>query len=80
MFVAAARVLSEFSPALQDPDAPLYPPLERVREISRRVAVEVALEASRAGLAQVTHFDDVEGIVRDKMWEPHYVSLKRSAL
>jgi malate dehydrogenase (oxaloacetate-decarboxylating) len=80
MFVAAARVLSESSPALQDPDAPLYPPLERVREISRRVAVEVALEASRAGLAQVTHGDDVEHFVKDKMWEPHYVSLKRVAL
>jgi hypothetical protein len=61
------------------PDASLDPPFERVREISRRVAVEVALEAHRAGLAQVTHLDDFNRTVTEKMWEPPYVSLKRSA-
>ena len=29
MFSAAARVLSEFSPALKNADGPLFPPLER---------------------------------------------------
>jgi malate dehydrogenase (oxaloacetate-decarboxylating) len=39
MFVAAARVLAEFSPALSGaPGAPLYPRLEVVREVSRRAA------------------------------------------
>jgi malate dehydrogenase (oxaloacetate-decarboxylating) len=79
MFVAAARVLSEFSPALHDPHAPLYPSLELVREVSRRVALEVALEAQRSGLAQATPFERLERIVRDKMWMPHYVSFKRVA-
>jgi malic enzyme len=49
MFSVAARVLSEFSPALTDTDAPLYPPLESVREISRKVAVAVGVEAQQAG-------------------------------
>jgi malate dehydrogenase (oxaloacetate-decarboxylating) len=74
MFAAAARVLSEFAPALHNPDAPLYPPLERVREVSFTVAVEVAREAQRAGLAKVD-LNNLEQTVRGKMWKPHYVSL-----
>ena len=80
MFSAAARVLSEFSPALTDPDAPLYPPLESVREISRKVAVAVGIEAQQAGLAEITSRDELEQNVRDKMWRPHYVLLRRTAV
>ncbi len=78
MFSAAARVLSEFSPALNDPDGPLFPPLEAVREISYRVAVEVGTEAVRAGLASIS-LDSLKRAVTNKMWIPHYVPLKRSS-
>ena len=77
MFVAAARVLSEFAPVLHDPEAPLYPPLEQVRDISFKVALEVAREAQRAGLAEVD-LDKLEQTVSGKMWKPHYVPLKRA--
>jgi malate dehydrogenase (oxaloacetate-decarboxylating) len=79
MFVAAARVLSEFSPALNDSDASLYPPLERVREISRKVALAAGLEAQRAGLTQTTSIDELQRCVEDKMWNPHYIPLRRVA-
>jgi len=79
MFVAAARVLSEFSPALHDPQAPLYPSLDMVRRISRSVALEVALEAQRSGLAEATSFERLEQSVKEKMWTPHYVPFKRVA-
>ncbi len=78
MFVAAARVLSEFAPVLRNPQAPLYPPLEQVREISFKVALEVAREAQRSGLAEVD-LDSLEQTVRGKMWKPHYVPLTRGA-
>jgi malate dehydrogenase (oxaloacetate-decarboxylating) len=78
MFVAAARVLSEFAPVLHDPEGPLYPPLERVREISFKVALEVAREAQRAGLAEVD-LDKLEQTVRGKMWKPDYVPFRRAA-
>jgi malate dehydrogenase (oxaloacetate-decarboxylating) len=77
MFVAAARVLSEFAPVLHDPDAPLYPALEQVRDISFRVALEVAREAQRSGLSDVD-LDNLEQTVRAKMWEPHYIPLRRA--
>ncbi len=78
MFVCAALVLSEFSPSLHDPEAPLYPPLERVREISRKVAMAVGFEAQRSGLAQVTSAEAMMQSVTSKMWTPHYLPLKRS--
>ncbi|HSE25308.1 MAG TPA: NAD-dependent malic enzyme [Pyrinomonadaceae bacterium] len=79
MFSAAARVLSEFSPALQDPDGPLFPPLEMVREISYRVALAVGAEAVRAGLAQNISMDTLEQEVTANMWTPRYVPLKHSS-
>lgn len=72
MFVAAARVLSEFSPALQDRDASLYPPLESVREISRRVAFAVGTEAQAAGLAAPTSAEVLKQNISAKMWQLHY--------
>lgn len=75
MFSAAARVLSEFSPALSDPDAPLFPPLESVREISYRVALAVQADAVRAGLTSIS-IDALQRAVTNKMWAPQYVPLK----
>lgn len=75
MFSAAARVLSEFSPALSDPDGPLFPPLGNVREISYRVALAVGTEAVRAGLTSIRP-DSLEHAVTNKMWTPQYVPLK----
>ena len=76
MFSAAARVLSEFSPVLNYPDGPLFPPLKDVREISYRVALAVGAEAVRSGLT-TTNLDNLDSAVRNKMWTPRYVPLKR---
>jgi malate dehydrogenase (oxaloacetate-decarboxylating) len=72
MFVAAARVLSEFSPLVKGEGESLYPPLERVREVSFAVALAVAREAHRAGLVEI-ELDDLEEMVRERMWRPDYV-------
>lgn len=77
MFVAAARALSELSPALTNPKASLYPPLETVREVSHHVALAVGLEAQRAGLAAVTGLDELERRIREKMWSPEYLPYRR---
>jgi malate dehydrogenase (oxaloacetate-decarboxylating) len=76
MFTAAARVLSEFSPMRSYPDGPLFPPLKDVREISYRVALEVGAEAVRSGLA-TTNLDNLDSAVRNNMWTPRYIPLKR---
>ncbi len=73
MFVAAAHVLSDFAPSLQDPNEALYPKLPKVREVSRQVALAVAREAIRAGLADPIPEDELEARIEAKMWIPHYV-------
>ncbi|HEY7910702.1 MAG TPA: NAD-dependent malic enzyme [Blastocatellia bacterium] len=78
MFVAAARALAEFSPALHDEHASLYPALENVRKVSRRVALAVAREAQRAGLAETTSGEELERRVEVNMWKPHYVPYTRA--
>jgi len=77
MFVAAARALAEFSPALKDDTASLFPSLEEVRKISRRVALAVATEAERAGLAELTTGEEMKRRIDEKMWVPRYAPYKR---
>jgi malate dehydrogenase (oxaloacetate-decarboxylating) len=77
MFVAAARALAQFSPALDDDTASLFPSLEDVRKVSRRVALAVATEAERAGLAEMTTREEMERRIDEKMWLPRYAPYKR---
>jgi malate dehydrogenase (oxaloacetate-decarboxylating) len=78
MFVAAARVLSEFSPALRDPAASLFPALEGVRDVSRRVALAVAEEARTLGLAHEGSREELERIVDANIWIPRYTRYVRA--
>jgi malate dehydrogenase (oxaloacetate-decarboxylating) len=78
MFVAAARALAEFSPALQNPTASLYPALEGVRKVSRRVALAVAGEALRLGLAKASSKEELERQIDAKVWIPRYARYVRA--
>jgi malate dehydrogenase (oxaloacetate-decarboxylating) len=84
MFVAAARALSELSPARRHPDgeqgdlmASLYPPLDQIRYVSRHVALAVGAEAQRAGLAPATSSDELARRVDAAIWAPRYMRLRR---
>jgi malate dehydrogenase (oxaloacetate-decarboxylating) len=78
MFVAAARALAEYSPALDDPAASLYPALEGVRTMSRRVASAVAGEALRSGLANAASIEELERQIDAKVWLPCYARYVRA--
>lgn len=75
MFLAAARALSECSPARTDPTASLYPRVEEVREVSRKVALAVGLAAQQAGVADQATPEELERRITQQMWEPHYPRL-----
>jgi malate dehydrogenase (oxaloacetate-decarboxylating) len=77
MFMAASMALAEASPALSKPDAPLLPSLEGIRQVSRRIALAVAAEAQRAGVAERTSDEEVARLVDQRMWVPRYARLKK---
>jgi len=77
MFMAAAKALAELSPARNDPRANLLPPVRALRDVATAVAVAVAAQACREGLAKGMSRDEIEHRVRDKMWTPGYVSYER---
>jgi malate dehydrogenase (oxaloacetate-decarboxylating) len=77
MFVAAARALSELSPARRDSSQPLLPPLSEVREVAKRVAVAVAMQAQRDGLADALPQDELQLRIEATMWTPEYLPYRR---
>src|SRR5688572_10909886 len=77
MFVAAARALSELSPARRDSSQPLLPPLSEVREVAKRVALAVAVQAQRDGLADALPQDELQRRIEATMWTPDYLPYRR---
>ncbi len=77
MFVAAAHALSMRSPSRRDPTESLYPPIEDVRDVSRRVALAVGLAAADDGVAERLTPAELEARIRELMWEPRYLPIRR---
>lgn len=77
VFLAAARALSDYSPVRQDRAASLYPRIEDVREVARRVALAVGKAAQQAGVAEHTSEEVLEQRFMATMWRPQYPRLKR---
>jgi malate dehydrogenase (oxaloacetate-decarboxylating)(NADP+) len=74
MFMAAARTLAASVGEDDLAQGSLYPPLNRVREVSAHIAVEVAEVAFRNGLADIDRPADLLEYVRSQMYEPSYAS------
>jgi malate dehydrogenase (oxaloacetate-decarboxylating) len=72
-FTAAANALLEFTSASPAPGAAIYPPLNRLREVSRAVAVAVGGALIEAGAAPPIPRTEVEQRVAAGMWEPEYL-------
>ncbi len=72
-FAAAARALVEFTASLPGSGSAIYPPLGRLRDVSRAVAIAVGCALVDAGAAPPRERVDVERRVRDAMWEPDYL-------
>src|SRR5204863_12247 len=71
MFLEAARILSQFSPALKDPAAALFPPLDQVRAVSREIAIGIAKKACQEKVAQISE-SEIESRIDALIWEPRY--------
>ena len=72
MFMAAARTLAEHVTAADLAQGSLYPPLNRVREVSAHIAAAVAEVAFAQGHAGIDRPADLLDHVRDQMYDPDY--------
>lgn len=76
MFLRAAETLAKHSPSAKDKHASLFPQTEKIREISREIAIEVAKVAVEEGQSDLS-LSEVEKEVDDHIWIPRYPKYKR---
>ncbi len=73
MFMAAAKALAACSPAKNNPNENLLPPLSKIREVSYEVACAVAKEVMASGLGKLHDHDSIEEKIKQLMWTPEYI-------
>ncbi|MDA7990686.1 MAG: NAD-dependent malic enzyme [Gammaproteobacteria bacterium] len=72
VFVQAARALAECISEEDLARGSLYPPQEKIREVSLAIATAVAEHAWEHGLASAPRPRDIAGAIRDMMYDPRY--------
>jgi malate dehydrogenase (oxaloacetate-decarboxylating) len=70
MFAAAAYAVARMSDT-STPGASLLPSIEKLHEVSKYVAIEVANVAIHEGIARAD-IQDVEAAIENAMWKPEY--------
>jgi malate dehydrogenase (oxaloacetate-decarboxylating) len=77
MIMAAAKALAHLSPARDNKDAALLPPIADSRKVSMNVAESVAKQAIDDGIAEGSDAEMVSAQLRAYMWEPVYLPYRR---
>lgn len=77
MLWAATQALSQCSPVNEDKIAPLLPKLAEARMVSFQVAVAVAEQARKEGLAQIGDNVDLKDLIKKVIWEPKYYPYRK---
>lgn len=72
MFIKAADILSDHAPMLHDPTASIFPEFEKLRKISRNIAIAVCKVACEEGLVPHYSQKEIEEKVDAQMWFPEY--------
>jgi malate dehydrogenase (oxaloacetate-decarboxylating) len=77
MIMAAAKALAHLSPAREDRDMPLLPPVADARKVGRLVGEAVARKAVAEGVAGIEDADTLDEQFRDYVWDPVYLPYER---
>ena len=72
MFLAAARALADRVEAEDLAAGSIYPPLSKIRSLSRSIALAVAEIAYAQDLASAPRPEDLEAAIAEYMYDPHY--------
>ena len=73
MFLVAARTLAAAVTDERLASGGIYPPVDDLRAVTRRIAIAVAQEAIEAGVARVGPDETADALVDAAMWWPAYV-------
>ena len=75
MVLAASYALADYVAAKYLPLGLIYPPVEEMSEVAKRVATRVIQQAFDDGVActRKTTREDAEAYVRAKFWHPAYL-------
>lgn len=76
MLEAAAAAVAERGAAIGSPADGLLPPLSRIHEVSRRIAVDVAVAAGEDGSAPPIDRAEAERRVAEQWWSPVYPTVE----
>ena len=75
MLQASSKALGHSSPALQDPNAPLLPPIANIREVSKDIAFAVAKAAMAEGFAEKKTDEVLKSSIESAFWDATYPAL-----
>ena len=78
MFVKAADILSDHAPILKDPQGSIFPDLNQLRAVSRKIAIGVCTVAEEEGLVPKSSPQEIENKVDQHMWFPEYPDYTKS--
>jgi len=74
MFLAAAHALADMMEYKNLEKGALYPALSEIRNVSKRIALAVALEVYNSDLASQPRPENLEQHIKEIMYSPHYES------
>ncbi|NDD58677.1 MAG: NAD-dependent malic enzyme [Chlamydiae bacterium] len=77
MFVEAAKVLSLYSPMYTDRTASLFPSFDKIREISKDIALAVGLVAVAEGVAPMKDASALRKEIDRRFWNPVYPTYRK---
>jgi malate dehydrogenase (oxaloacetate-decarboxylating)(NADP+) len=72
MFIVAAEAVADQITKEDFSKGLIYPPIKNIREVSINVAIKVAEEIFRSGLARVKKPKNIKSFIKSKMYEPVY--------
>jgi malate dehydrogenase (oxaloacetate-decarboxylating) len=77
MIMAAAKALAQLSPARQDKNARLLPPIAESRKVGMVVAEAVGMQAIADGVSPIADEATLKDQLQAYVWEPIYVPYER---
>jgi len=78
MLTAAAVAQAEYVSGSRLASGAVYPSIQNIRQVSKRVAVAVVKQVVAEGLARVDIPEDVEAFIEKRMWQARYFPIRKS--